>query len=123
MSPSEIDDIVDDEPYLIVRAGIVVWGEALKSPKLQSFVAEVGGEVVQINHPRWFYPREDEWEVYQYGHSPPAFIISPKFSGVRRIAAELDLPTADGEVYRSRFYEGGAYVASHERPIARYQKW
>ncbi len=40
MSPSEIDDIVDDEPYLIVRAGIVVWGKDLKSPELQSFVAE-----------------------------------------------------------------------------------
>jgi hypothetical protein len=125
MSPEDIDSIEDDEFYLIVRANVLVLGKDLKSPKFQSFISDVGGEVEKASDAdaRRYYPQKDEWEVYQRGLSPPVFIIRPSFNGVRKLAAELDLPTDDGDVYYSRFYEGGDYVEPRKRPIAQYQKY
>jgi hypothetical protein len=106
-----LSDIKDDQCYKIESLGLLIPGKHLKNPDVFRAIRE---EVRRLEEKKReesrYYPGLYNAQVFKYSDDPPAYVITPKFAGVRHLIQELDLPEDQESVYFSRLFKAEDFV-------------
>ena len=106
-----LSDIKDDQFYEIESLGLLIPGKQLKCPDVfRAIRAEIHRLEEKKREESRYYPGWHNAQVFKYSDNPPAYVITPKFAGVRHLIQELDLPQDQESVYFSRLFKARDFI-------------
>ncbi len=105
-----LTDLDDNTVYKIKSLPCWMRGDVLKGPStIYSIWDTLRRKAEGLDRKSRYYPDPSNFQVYQYRHMPPTYIITPHFKPVQQLVWELSMVCKPNDIYYSMIISGDDY--------------